>query len=66
MILTWSANCVITNKAYGEAGPDADPAVAEINGPTNAVFSITDTKFYVPAVTFSTGDNNKLLQQLKT
>ena len=29
-------------------------------------FAITDTKFYVPAVTLSTQDNAKLLQQLKS
>ena len=29
-------------------------------------FTITDTKLYVPAVTLSTQDNAKLLQQLKS
>ena len=29
-------------------------------------FEISDTKFYVPAVTLSTQDNSKLLQQLKS
>ena len=29
-------------------------------------FAITDTKLYVPAVTLSTQDNAKLLQQLKS
>ena len=29
-------------------------------------FTITDTKFYVPAVTLSTNDNEKLLEQLKS
>ena len=29
-------------------------------------FEITDTKLYVPAVTLSTQDNSKLLQQLKS
>ena len=29
------------------------------------VFSITDTKLYVPVVTLSTQDNSKLLEQLK-
>ena len=36
--LTWSKNCVITSKATREADPDADPAVAGINNPTNATF----------------------------
>ena len=44
-ILTWSANCVITNKTYREA------VVAGINNPVNATFEITDTKLYVPVVT---------------
>ena len=29
-------------------------------------FAITDTKLYVPVVTFPTQDNTKLLQQLKS
>ena len=31
-----------------------------------ATFKITDTKLYVPIVTLSTEDDNKLLEQLKT
>ena len=31
-----------------------------------ATFKITDTKLYVPTVTLSTEDDNKLLEQLKT
>ena len=30
------------------------------------IFEMTDTKIYVPAVTLSTQDNAKLLQQLKS
>ena len=37
LTLTWSENCVITSKATREADPDADPALAGINYPTNAV-----------------------------
>ena len=33
---------------------------------STCVFKITDTKLYVPAVTLSTQDNAKLLQQLKS
>ena len=65
LTVTWSENCVITRKATREADPDADPVVAGINNPTNAVFKTTDCKFYVPIVTLST-ENDKLLQQLKT
>ena len=37
-----------------------------INAPTNATLKITDSKLYVPVVTLSTEDDNKLLKQLKT
>ena len=66
LILTRSENCVITSKATRDANPDADPAVVTVNNPTNATLKITDTKLYVPAVTLSTEDDNKLLEQLKT
>ena len=66
LILIGSENCVITNKATTDAGPDADAAVAAINNPTNATFKMKDTKLYVPVVTLSTEDDNKLLEQLKT
>ena len=64
--LIWPENCVIISKATREADPDADPAVAGINNPTNAVFKITDCKLYVPVVTLSAENDNKLLEQLKT
>ena len=38
LTVTWSENCVITNKATRDADPDADPAAAGINNPTNVVF----------------------------
>ena len=68
LILTWSENCVITSKAYREAvaAQGNVPAVYGINNPTGATSKITDTKLYVPEVTFSIQDNNKLLEQLKT
>ena len=49
LILTWSANCVISNAAGNQA----------------KTFAITDTKLYVPFVTLSIDDITKLLQQLK-
>ena len=64
--LTWSENYVITSKATRDADADVDPAVAGINNPTNAVFKITDCKLYVPVVTLSAENDNKLLEQLKT
>ena len=57
--LAWSKNCVLTSKATRKADPDADPVVAGINNPTNAVFQITDCKFYVPVVTLSAENENK-------
>ena len=66
MTLAWSENCVLTSKATREDDHDADPAVAGINNPANPIFKITDCKLYVPVVTLSTENDNKLLQQLKT
>ena len=43
-----------------------NPARPEINAPINASLKIKDTKFYVPVVTSSTEDDNKLLEQFKT
>ena len=36
------------------------------NNPTNATFKIKDTKLYVPVVTLSAKNDNRLLEQLKT
>ena len=44
LILTWSENCVVTSKSTRDADPDADPAVAAVNNPTNVTFKIIDTK----------------------
>ena len=68
LVLTWSENCVLTSEAYRRAvaAQGGNPAVTEINNPTNATFKITDTKLYVPVATLSAQDDNKLLEQLKT
>ena len=50
LFLTWSVNCFIV------AGTIANQVLT---------FAITDTKLYIPVVTFSTQVNAKLLQQLK-
>ena len=64
LILTWYKKCVITSKATRkEVG--GDNPVDEINYPTGATFKINDTKLYVPVVTLSAQDDNKLLEQLK-
>ena len=65
LTLTWFKDCVITSKEKRETDSDANPAVAEINNATGATFKIKDTKLYVPAVTLSAQDDNKLLEQLK-
>ena len=68
LTLIWYGNCVITNKVYRRAVPAQgnNPAVFGINNPRNATFNITDNKLYVPVVTLSTQNNDKLLEQLKT
>ena len=63
LILIWSKNCVLTDMITRAAGGINPPA---INAPTNATFQITDTNLYVPVVTLSTEDDNKLLEQLKS
>ena len=65
LILTWSENWVLTSKATRDADPDADPAVAAINNPTNTTFKITDVNLYVPVVTLSTENDKTLLEQLR-
>ena len=50
LILTWSANCVLS----------------KINANQAITFAITDTKLCLLAVTLSTQDNAKLPQKLKS
>ena len=53
----------ITHVAVPQQGDD--PARPAVKAPTGATFKITDTKLYVPVVTLSTEDDNKLLEQIK-
>ena len=46
------------------AAQEVNPAVLD-DFLTDATFKITDTKLYVPVVTLSNQDYNKLLEQLK-
>ena len=62
LTLTWSESCVLTSKATRETNPNADPPVEAINAPTNATFKIKDAKLYVPVVTLSAENDNKLLE----
>ena len=66
--LTLSEKCVltaiITHAAVAAQGDNsARPA---IRAPTNAAFKITDTTFYAPVVTLSTGNDKKFLEWLKS
>ena len=45
------------------ADSQENPTVIE--APTGVIFTITDATLYVPVVTLSTDDDNKLLEQLK-
>ena len=51
LILTWSANCFIIDAPVNNQVP---------------TFTLTDAKLFVPALTLSTQDQAKLLQQLKS
>ena len=66
LALSWSGNCVITSleKRLVTTAQGDNPAVYD-DSPTNAAFKITDCKLYVPVVTLSAENNNKLLEQLK-
>ena len=65
LTLNWFENCVIKSSATRDTDPNANYAVAGINNPTDATFKITDPNLYVPVVTLSTKDDNKLSEQLK-
>ena len=63
LILSWYKECVLVGRAF--RGPPA-AAASRINSPTDAKFEITDCKLYVPVVTLSAENDNKLLEQLKS
>ena len=65
LILTWSEKCVLTSKATRDVVPaqGRNPAVTRVNNPTNATFTMTGTKLFVPVVTLSTKDDNNFLNQ---
>ena len=60
LVLTWSKNCFLADMIV-EA--DVDSAIV---APSSAAFKTTDTKLYVPVVTFSKENNIKFLEQLKS
>ena len=62
LVLSWSTTFVISSmiKSILVAGqPNRG------DSPKGTIFKITDTKLYVPVVTLSAENDNKLLQQLK-
>ena len=63
LILSWYKECVLVGRAF--RGPPA-AAANFINSPTDAKSEITDCKLYVPVVTLSAENDNKLLEQLKS
>ena len=62
MILTWSKNCAFTDITRKNTQGN-NPAIVP---PAELTFETTDTKLYVPVVTFSKENDIKLLEQLKS
>ena len=60
LVLPWYKECVLVGRAH------RGPPTAAINSPTDAKFEITDCKLYVPIVTLTAENDNKLLEQLKS
>ena len=54
------------NKLTRDANYGAKPIVCKIDNPESATFQITDTKLYVPVVTFSKENDIKLFEKLKS
>ena len=61
--LSWSENCVITNKTTRDVVPNANPPVLEIRVPADTTFKIKDSKLYVSVVILYTQNSNKTLEQ---
>ena len=67
LILSWYENCVLVGRASrNEPNPPPNPPIATIESSRVAKFEITDCKLYVPVVTLSAENDNKLLEQLKS
>ena len=67
LILFWYKECVLVGRALRNApNPQLNPPIAATESPTSAKFEITDCKLYVPVVTLSAENDNKLLEQLKS
>ena len=70
LILKWSENCVLTEKATREEKEatlnPAQDRVPAVNVQSDLKFSVTDCKMYVPVVTLQTEYQNQFYQELKT
>ena len=67
LILSWYKECVLVGIALRNVpDPQPNPPINVIISPTSAKFEITDCKLYIPSVTLSAENNNKLLEQLKS
>ena len=71
LILKWTEDCVLTEKATrkfmaAEDGPPALDKVPAINRPKDLKFSVINCKLYVPVVTLQTEYQNQLYNDLKT
>ena len=66
LILTLFKIFVLIIQATRKADYDVDPVVYETENPEHVDFQITDPKLYVPVVTLSAENDNKLLEQLKS
>ena len=66
--MAWSKDCVLTDTITHDAVPaqGSAPEMPAIATSTGAKFAITDGNLYVPVVTLSTKNDNKLVEQLKT
>ena len=65
--LSWTNKSVLVNRYHrNEPNPQPNPPVNAIESPTDAKFKITSCKLYVPVVTLSTKNENKLFEMLKS
>ena len=67
--LIWYNKCALVGRGYTAAAAAAaagPPAVAGVESPTNETFRVASCKLYVPVVTLSAKNDNKLLEKLKS
>ena len=55
-----------SGNTYNTPNPESNSPITAIESPTSLRFEITDCKLYVPVVTLSAENENKLLEQLKS